>query len=207
MIRAVPGGATSRKIAARDSRDNRPRRERETALTHRIGTPGADSFLGNSQTFVTPGRTLCRSCGEQRRRHERARSAKDKTKGETQFLNKDPFAQANQCMHDIIDLVRHRFRPPGGELPFTYGAAVAFPDCEVSGTLPQSIQPELVLDVGRLRDGDGAVRRVIESFRRARHREPATARSSRFARRCTRGTSWFPSSGARSRTRKNGCAA
>lgn len=48
---------------------------------------------------------------------------------------------------------------------------MAFPDCQVSGTLPPSIQPELVLDAGRLRDGDGAVRRVFESFRRAHHRE------------------------------------
>ena len=92
-------------------------------------------------------------------------------RGETRLLNKDPFAQATQCMHDIVDLVRRRFRTHGGELPFTYGAAVAFPDCRVSGTLPPSIQPELVLDAARLRDGDGAVRRVFESFRRAHHRE------------------------------------
>ena len=92
-------------------------------------------------------------------------------RGETRFLNKDPFAQATQCMHEIINLVRHRFRAPGGQLPFTYGAAVAFPDCRVSGTLPPSIQPELVLDAGRLRDGDRAVRQVFESFRRVHHRE------------------------------------
>ena len=78
-------------------------------------------------------------------------------RGETRFLNKDPFAQATRCMHDIIDLVRRRFRKPGGELTFTYGAAVAFPGCQVSGTLPPSIRPELVLDASRLRDGDGAV--------------------------------------------------
>ena len=39
-------------------------------------------------------------------------------------------------MHDISDLVRRRFRKSAGELPFTYGAAVAFPDYRVSGTLP-----------------------------------------------------------------------
>ena len=52
-------------------------------------------------------------------------------RGEMRFLNKDPFAQATQGMHDIIDLVKRRFRRPGGELP-------------------PSIQPELVLDAGRL---------------------------------------------------------
>ena len=92
-------------------------------------------------------------------------------RGEMRLLNKDPFAQATRCMHDIIELVKRQFRTPGGELPFTYGAAVAFPDCQVSGTLPPSIHPELVLDAGRLRDGEGAVRRVFESFRRAHHRE------------------------------------
>ena len=94
-----------------------------------------------------------------------------KVRGEIRFLNKDPFAQATRCMHDIIDFVRSRFRAPSGELPFTYGAAVAYPDCRVSGTLLPSIQPELVLDAGRLWDGDRAVRRVFESFRRAHHRE------------------------------------
>ena len=92
-------------------------------------------------------------------------------RGEMRLLNKDPFAQATRCMHDIIELVKRRFRTPGGELPFTYGAAVAFPDCQVSGTLPPSIQPELVLDADRLRNGDVSVRRVFESFRRAHHRE------------------------------------
>ena len=86
-------------------------------------------------------------------------------RGETRFLNKGPFAQAAQCMHDIFDLVRRRFRTPGGEPPFTYGAAVALPECRDSGALPLSIQPEQVLDAGRLRDADDAVRRVFEGFR------------------------------------------
>ena len=43
-------------------------------------------------------------------------------RGEMRLLNKDPFAQATQCMHDIVDLVRRWFRTPGGEPPFTYGA-------------------------------------------------------------------------------------
>ena len=90
--------------------------------------------------------------------------------GETRLLNKDPFAQATKCMHDIIELVKRRFKRFGADLPFTYGAAVAFPDCRVSGTLPPSIQPELVLDARRLRAGDASVGRVFDSFRRAHHR-------------------------------------
>ena len=85
-------------------------------------------------------------------------------RGEMRLLSKDPFVQATQCMHDIVDLVRHRFRTPGGEPPFTCGAAVALPKCRVSGALPLSIQPEQVLDAGRLRGAACAVRRVFERF-------------------------------------------
>ena len=91
-------------------------------------------------------------------------------RGELRILNKDPFAQATQSMHQIINLVKRRFRRSGGDLPFTYGAAVAFPDCRVSGRLPPSIQPELVLDAQRLRVCDISVRRVFRSFQRTHHR-------------------------------------
>ena len=86
-------------------------------------------------------------------------------RGETRSLNKDPFAQATQCMHDIVDLVRRRYRTPVGEPPVTSGTAVALPECRVSGALPLSIQAERVLDAGRRRDAAGAVRRVFEGFR------------------------------------------
>ncbi|MDE0105027.1 MAG: NERD domain-containing protein [Bryobacterales bacterium] len=91
-------------------------------------------------------------------------------RGETRILNKDPFAQATQCMHQIIKLVKRQFTQFGGDLPFTYGTAVAFPDCQVAGRLPPSIHPELVLDARRLRTCEISVRRVFESFKRAHHR-------------------------------------
>ncbi len=91
-------------------------------------------------------------------------------RGEHRSLNKDPFAQASRGMHDIVELVKRRFPRAGDELPFTYGFAVAFPDCRVTGTLPPSIQPELILDAARLRNTPDAVRRIFASFSRRIHR-------------------------------------
>ncbi len=90
-------------------------------------------------------------------------------RGERRALNKDPFAQAQRAMHDIVDLVKRRF-PGAGDLPFAFGFAVAFPDCRVSGTLPPSIQPELILDAARLKDLQDSIRRIFASFTRSRHR-------------------------------------
>ena len=48
---------------------------------------------------------------------------------ERRKLNKDPFAQAQRGMHDIVDLVSRRHGRKSNGLPFAYGFAVAFPDC------------------------------------------------------------------------------
>jgi hypothetical protein len=89
--------------------------------------------------------------------------------GERRSLNNDPFSQAQRAMHDVVDLVKRRF-PGTGDLPFTYGFAVAFPDARVSGTLPPSIQPELILDAAKLKDLQDAIGRVFASFTRSSHR-------------------------------------
>lgn len=91
-------------------------------------------------------------------------------RGECRILNKDPFAQAGRGMHDIVELIKRRFPRTGEDLPFTYGFAVAFPDCRVTGTLPPSIQPELILDAARFRDTPEAIRRIFAGFRRKTHR-------------------------------------
>ena len=75
-------------------------------------------------------------------------------RGEERLLNKDPFAQAQRGMHDIVGLVRDQFGRAGGNLPFTYGFAVAFPDSRFDGQVPPSIQRELILDAAKLRQVD-----------------------------------------------------
>ena len=85
---------------------------------------------------------------------------------ERRELNKDPFAQAQRGMHDIVDIVRGRYGATAKGLPFTYGFAVAFPDCRVSGWLPPSIQRELILDAAKLRAVPDSLRRIFASFAR-----------------------------------------
>ena len=91
-------------------------------------------------------------------------------RGEERLLNKDPFAQAQRGMHDIVGLVRDQFGRAGDNLPFTYGFAVAFPDCRFDGQVPPSIQRELILDAARLRQVENSVRRIFRSFNRPGHR-------------------------------------
>ena len=91
-------------------------------------------------------------------------------RGELRLLNKDPFAQAQRGMHDIVGLVKNQFGRAGENLPFTYGFAVAFPDCRIDGQLPPSILRELILDAASLRQVDASVRRIFRSFNRVGHR-------------------------------------
>ena len=91
-------------------------------------------------------------------------------RGEERLLNKDPFAQAQRGMYDIVGLVKNQFGRAGDNLPFTYGFAVAFPDCRVDGQLPPSILRELILDAASLRQVDASIRRIFRSFNRADHR-------------------------------------
>ena len=91
-------------------------------------------------------------------------------RGEERLLNKDPFSQAQRGMYDIVDLVKDQFGRAGENLPFTYGFAVAFPDCRFDGQVPPSIQRELILDAARLRQVEDSVRRIFRSFNRPAHR-------------------------------------
>ena len=91
-------------------------------------------------------------------------------RGELRLLNKDPFAQAQRGMHELVGLVKNQFGRAGENLPFTYGFAVAFPDCRIDGQLPPSILRELILDATSLRQVDASVRRIFRSFNRAGHR-------------------------------------
>ena len=72
--------------------------------------------------------------------------------GEGRLLGKDPFEQARQSMHEIVDRIRGELPGSREQLPFTYGYAVAFPDCRYSGSLPASIVPDQVLDAAKCAD-------------------------------------------------------
>lgn len=86
-------------------------------------------------------------------------------------LNKDPFSQAQDAMHTLLDPVKKRFAQAGvAKLPFTFGFAVAFPDCRFSGARPPGTQPEQILDTARLSDLQGSLRRIFAGFHHKGHR-------------------------------------
>ena len=53
---------------------------------------------------------------------------------------------------------------------FTYGYAVAFPDCRFTGHTPANMKPELILDADKLRAVPKAIRNIFARFARRDHR-------------------------------------
>lgn len=74
-------------------------------------------------------------------------------------------------MHEIVGRIRAVLPGSREQLPFTYGYAVAFPDCSYTGSLPASIVPDQVLDAARCADLSGSVERIFGRFRRPGHVE------------------------------------
>jgi hypothetical protein len=91
--------------------------------------------------------------------------------GMTRLLGKDPFEQVRRSMHEIVDRVRGVLPGSPNQLPFTYGHAVAFPDCRYSGSLPASIVPDQVLDATKCADLSRSIDRVFARFRLSGHAE------------------------------------
>ena len=89
--------------------------------------------------------------------------------GRSKLLGKDPFEQARHSMHEIARRVREALPGKPDNLPFTYGYAVAFPDCRYSGSLPASIVPDQILDAAKCSDLRPNVERVFGRFQRSGH--------------------------------------
>jgi hypothetical protein len=89
--------------------------------------------------------------------------------GEKRPLGKDPFEQVRKSMHEIVDRVADVMLGGKGNLPFTYGFAVAFPDCRYSGSLPASIVPDQLLDATKCTLMSESVERVFSRFRVSHH--------------------------------------
>lgn len=90
--------------------------------------------------------------------------------GRVRLLDLDPLVQARRSMHGLIERIRaaHPARP--ADLGFTFGFAVAMPDCAVTGSLPPSLHPDLLLDAEKCIDLQASVARAFARFRRPAHR-------------------------------------
>ncbi len=82
---------------------------------------------------------------------------------------KDPFRQAKGNMHAIVKKLRESTPIYKNGVPFTFGFAVAFPDCRYSGALPPNVTHELLLDSSRLDDLAKAVNDCFKAWQRPRH--------------------------------------
>ena len=89
--------------------------------------------------------------------------------GERQEINKDPFAQVRDNMYNIVEYMKENLK---GEIPFTYGYAVAFPDNRFTGRLPASIKRELLLDSSAMDKFQESIKRIFRVFTRSTRRRP-----------------------------------
>jgi hypothetical protein len=90
-------------------------------------------------------------------------------RGEKRLLGKDPFEQVRKSMHEIVERIASVMPGPKRSPPFTYGFAVAFPDCRYSGSLPPSIVPDQLLDAAKCSSMSESVERVFNRFRLSQH--------------------------------------
>lgn len=86
-------------------------------------------------------------------------------------IKKSPVDQAHKAMHDLIDMIKKAdcFRENKDALPFTYGYAVAFPDCAWRGDLPKDLQPDLVFDAAKCERLNEVIQNAFDRFRHKQH--------------------------------------
>lgn len=90
-------------------------------------------------------------------------------RGEKRLLGKDPFEQVRKSMHEIVDRIIAAMPAPKRPLSFTYGFAVAFPDCRYNGSLPPSIAPDQLLDAAKCSAMRDSFDQVFTRFRLRQH--------------------------------------
>ena len=91
--------------------------------------------------------------------------------GKREVLKKDPFSQAQRSMHEIVKRIKEKFPSLNEDVPFTYGYAVAFPDCKYTGSLPANMVPDLVLDARKCLDLFNSISKVFDRFSRKTYPE------------------------------------
>ncbi len=79
-------------------------------------------------------------------------------------LNKDPFAQLSNNMHEIASYAKSSLG--ASAFDFGYACAVIFPDARFLGKIPASVQREQILDASSLDRLDKAIGQVFELFHR-----------------------------------------
>ena len=76
----------------------------------------------------------------------------------------DPFEQARRNTHYIIDRCVEQAYNAAGNVPFTFGYAVVFPDCEYDGPAPPGAEPAIILSAKDLPYLDRRIKEVLRQW-------------------------------------------
>lgn len=79
---------------------------------------------------------------------------------------KDPFRQASDNMHALVDTIREREFAGQADLPCGYGYAVIFPDCRWTGTTPPGAENSVVLDSSDLQHLGARIASLVRRWNR-----------------------------------------
>lgn len=78
----------------------------------------------------------------------------------------DPFEQARRNTHFLEKEIKRRGYNGASSLPFGYGYAAVFPDCEYSGDTPAGATPSIVLSAGDLQFIDRKIKSALTQWTR-----------------------------------------
>ncbi|MDO6497739.1 NERD domain-containing protein/DEAD/DEAH box helicase [Photobacterium sanguinicancri] len=76
----------------------------------------------------------------------------------------DPFEQARRNTHFLENEIKQRGYNGAGSLPFGYGYAAVFPDCEYSGDTPAGATPSIILSASDLQFIDRRIKSALTQW-------------------------------------------
>jgi hypothetical protein len=86
----------------------------------------------------------------------------------------DPFEQANRNTHYLENAIKLRGYQGANSLPFTYGYAVVFPDCEYKGPTPVGSEPAIIFSASDLPYLDRRITSALSQWSRRDKPTPLT---------------------------------
>jgi hypothetical protein len=87
----------------------------------------------------------------------------------------DPFEQANRNTHYLEKMIKRRGYQGVNSLPFTYGYAVVFPDCEYNGPTPAGSEPSIIFSASDLPFLDRRITTALNQWTRGDKPRPLSS--------------------------------
>jgi hypothetical protein len=87
----------------------------------------------------------------------------------------DPFEQARRNTHYLENAIKLRGYQGANNLPFTFGYAVVFPDCEYKGATPAGGEPAIIFSANDLPYLDRRITSALNQWSRRDRPEPLSA--------------------------------